>query len=63
MSKRVAKKTSTPSKPASKYRAASKNASSAKAEESLKESDLKQVSGGILRKPIGNHNETFVRER
>ena len=63
MSKRVSKKSSKPAKPATAHRGAGKNATSPKAEESLNESDLKRVSGGIIRKPVGNHNETFVRER
>ena len=62
MNKRVTtKKSSKRSKAASEYRG--KSVASLKEEESLKEGDLKQVSGGIIRKPIGNHNETFVRER
>ena len=63
MNKRVPNKSSKQSKPASTQRTAGKSVTSVREEESLKEGDLKQVSGGIIRKPVGNHNETFVEER
>ena len=63
MSKRVAKKTTKQSKTASEHRTVGKGGASVKEEEPLKEGDLKRVSGGIIRRPAGNHNETFLHER